>query len=52
MKNKMKISGYVQKTILNNILKVPGNPPGASPEIQDGVQNDGNFGFFYLSKMI
>ena len=26
--NKLKLSEYVQKIVRNNILKVPGNPPG------------------------
>ena len=33
--NKLNISGYVQKSVPNNILKVPRNPPCASVAIQD-----------------
>ena len=37
--NKLDFSGKVDKYILNNILKVPVNPPWANLEIQDGVQD-------------
>ena len=39
----------VQKSDVYNILKVPGNPPYANLEIQDGFQNDRHYLVFIIS---
>ena len=48
--DKLKNSGYVQKAVRNNILKVPENPPGAFCAIQDGgFQNFAFRPIFYFN---